>query len=379
MLSAPTRAGPLGRGVRQRPPLNTPHQSVNRSLTSWVKLQNKSTLSTVAPDWGAPFRHCNSPSLNGEATRQSCLRSCSMGVARRMRACRSTCRCCCARCLGLVVVALLGDLVYVRLQGGNDQEGDVLALAYQISYAFEVALETRCTNNVPVHDVDATLSWAAAVREAYPDIRREYEAYLAAIGAKPRLYGEHGFDLDGTGLYIDQQRGWRSIFLRVYSLDTAVARAFPKTMAAYANAGQQVTTIFFSVLDPGAQLTPHHGPYKGILRYHLCVRTQPTNSLLPQPRPFSAVELTINRGGGLRAGGYRSPTCRRRSSRSRCTQSLGPKRRSPIGSKPKPAAETSRQPQRPSRTHLCGQRARTCSSTMRSYTRRGTSGESLAW
>jgi hypothetical protein len=71
-------------------------------------------------------------------------------------------------------------------------------------------------------------------------------------------------------MFIDQQRGWRSLFLRCYALDTAVASHFPKTMAAYGAAGTDVTTIFFSVLDPGTTLSPHHGPYKGILRYHLC-------------------------------------------------------------------------------------------------------------
>ena len=140
---------------------------------------------------------------------------------RSVRSC--VCRCLC-RLLVLVLVLLLGVGAYMHFA-----EDGIVGQAYSIANWFGTVLDGLCENNVPVHDVDIALPWAAAVRHAYPDIRREYEEYLQEIGTKPRLYGEHGFDLDGTGTYIDRQRGWRSLFLRCYSLDTEVAKRFRET------------------------------------------------------------------------------------------------------------------------------------------------------
>lgn len=42
----------------------------------------------------------------------------------------------------------------------------------------------------------------------------------------------------------------------------------PKTKQALAKI-DGMTTAFFSILEPNSDITPHRGPYKGVLRYHL--------------------------------------------------------------------------------------------------------------
>lgn len=75
------------------------------------------------------------------------------------------------------------------------------------------------------------------------------------------------------GFKIETRTGagcWRSIYIKragIFSSD--VASNFPETMKLLEDA--QIHNAFFSILDPGVDIPPHVGYYKGYLRYHLGV------------------------------------------------------------------------------------------------------------
>jgi beta-hydroxylase len=75
---------------------------------------------------------------------------------------------------------------------------------------------------------------------------------------------DHGRIADGDG--------WRSYFLYGYGypVESAVRRC-PET-AALVSRIPNLLSAFFSVMEPGQRLRPHHGPTKAIITWHLPLR-----------------------------------------------------------------------------------------------------------
>lgn len=65
--------------------------------------------------------------------------------------------------------------------------------------------------------------------------------------------------------------GWRSFFLRVADRDIAANLARMPTLAAVLREMPEAYNVLLSILDPGHDIVPHRGYFKGILRYHLGV------------------------------------------------------------------------------------------------------------
>lgn len=103
--------------------------------------------------------------------------------------------------------------------------------------------------------------WTINFRNNWIDIRDEYINY-----SNHNIIPIHR-DLNSEVSSCDVNHKWRTLYLRAYGIDTNVSTYFPTTM----NLLNQCpcTLAFFSVLEPGAKLTPHVGIYKGVLRYHL--------------------------------------------------------------------------------------------------------------
>lgn len=129
-------------------------------------------------------------------------------------------------------------------------------------------IETLIARTSPVGDRHffdpALFPWTAAVEAASPDILRELAALLADLDAVP------GFEVIST----DQKKltsdgRWKTYFFRGYGVDFPDnCQACPRTWEALLKI-PRMTTAFFSILEPGKQIPPHRGPYKGVLRYHL--------------------------------------------------------------------------------------------------------------
>lgn len=61
---------------------------------------------------------------------------------------------------------------------------------------------------------------------------------------------------------------WRSIYLKkIGKINDEIKTFFPNTIKLLNE--DQIHNAFFSILDPGVEIPPHFGYYKGYLRYHL--------------------------------------------------------------------------------------------------------------
>jgi beta-hydroxylase len=98
-------------------------------------------------------------------------------------------------------------------------------------------------------------------------IRDEADRVLAGSKRLPgveTISPDHGRISDGDG--------WRSFFLYGYGypVESAV-RQCPRT-AALVSRIPNLLSAFFSIMEPGQRLKPHHGPTKAIITWHLPLR-----------------------------------------------------------------------------------------------------------
>ena len=103
--------------------------------------------------------------------------------------------------------------------------------------------------------------WSNNFRNNWTNIRDEYLSY-----ANRYIIPAHK-NINSIVSSCDKNNGWKTLYLRAYNKDTDMARYFPQTMNLINKC--PCTLAFFSVLEPGAKLTPHVGIYKGVIRYHL--------------------------------------------------------------------------------------------------------------
>lgn len=130
---------------------------------------------------------------------------------------------------------------------------------------FAERLNRRCSkvSNDAVLDT-AAFPWVAAFERDWRGIRSELEAVL---DRKDELLGFQDVlaDLDS----VTQDRGWKSVLLIGVGIKRprVIARC-PRTWSALDQI-PGLSTAMFSIFEPGKHLTPHRGPYNGLLRLHL--------------------------------------------------------------------------------------------------------------
>jgi beta-hydroxylase len=64
-------------------------------------------------------------------------------------------------------------------------------------------------------------------------------------------------------------KGWNVFTLRLYGIDVEENMARCPILARLLKRYPHIHTAVFSILEPGKVITPHYGPNKGVLRYHL--------------------------------------------------------------------------------------------------------------
>jgi aspartyl/asparaginyl beta-hydroxylase (cupin superfamily) len=125
--------------------------------------------------------------------------------------------------------------------------------------------------NPPIYD-NAVFPWTKAIEAQWPAIRTELDKVLTR---KDDLPGFH--ELSSDVATISQDKGWKSFLLCGYGFRSqANIDQCPQTWRIC----QQIpglTTVMFSILEPGKHLPAHRGPYNGVLRLHLGL-------IVPEPR-----------------------------------------------------------------------------------------------
>ena len=101
--------------------------------------------------------------------------------------------------------------------------------------------------------------------------RQNYKLILeeAARASVPELArSDRGFAFQTIG-----SAGWRHFFIRWHGTTDPVAAACCPTTTRLVEAAPEIKIAFFSILEPDSHIKPHVGPHRGVLRYHLGLRT----------------------------------------------------------------------------------------------------------
>jgi beta-hydroxylase len=112
----------------------------------------------------------------------------------------------------------------------------------------------------------ADFEWVRRLEEGFPLIRSELDAVLSG-SAVPDFR-----KLSPPQAAIVKGSGWRSFFLHLTRRKIAANCARCPETARLLETIPGLENAFFSVLEGGTHLTPHKGPYGGLLRFHLALR-----------------------------------------------------------------------------------------------------------
>ncbi|MHA0289046.1 aspartyl/asparaginyl beta-hydroxylase domain-containing protein [Mycobacterium sp. C3-094] len=116
-------------------------------------------------------------------------------------------------------------------------------------------------------DTDA-FPWIAKVEAHADEIRAELDSLLENVDNLPNFQ-----DIQEEQIKLTQDDLWKVFLLYGYGVRAEEnCRRCPRT-AEIVESIPGMTTAMFSVLRPHKHIPPHVGPWKGVLRYHLALRT----------------------------------------------------------------------------------------------------------
>lgn len=127
-------------------------------------------------------------------------------------------------------------------------------------------LFTCYSNNIDIHD-SKKYFWTKNFRNNIGNIVMEYNNFISSKNKIP-YYKQ----INNQVTFCDVNNKWKSLYLRIFTLDTKNTYYFPNTMKIINKCYPKCVLAFFSLLEPGAYLTPHIGIYGGVLRYHLSLK-----------------------------------------------------------------------------------------------------------
>lgn len=104
-------------------------------------------------------------------------------------------------------------------------------------------------------------TWTKLFRDNQTEILNEYQNYTKSYNI-PKFK-----DIDIENSSCDINGGWKTLFLKIYGVNTTITDMFPLTFKLIEQC--PCTLAFFSVFEPNTKLVRHRGVYKGVIRYHL--------------------------------------------------------------------------------------------------------------
>ncbi|MCM2451769.1 ornithine lipid ester-linked acyl 2-hydroxylase OlsC [Agrobacterium vitis] len=147
-----------------------------------------------------------------------------------------------------------------------------------VAWAEKLNYKYAKLGNPPVYD-NATFPWVAEVEKAYPAIRAELDQILLRQSELPSFQ-----DISTDVKTISSDNRWKTFFLLGFGVKSeANIKACPETWRAM-QAIPGLTTVMFSIFEPGKHLPAHRGPYNGVLRLHL-------GMIVPEPRDQIAIRV----------------------------------------------------------------------------------------
>lgn len=90
----------------------------------------------------------------------------------------------------------------------------------------------------------------------------------ARVAVPEMARSDRGFAFEGIG-----STGWRQFFIRWHGTIDPTAAEFCPTTSRLVEAAPEIKIAFFSILEPNTDIKAHVGPYRGVLRYQMGLRT----------------------------------------------------------------------------------------------------------
>lgn len=147
--------------------------------------------------------------------------------------------------------------------------------------AWAERLNFRCAKlgNPPTYE-NTTFPWVVEIEKAAPAIRAELDRILVHQDDLPAFQ-----DISKDVKTISTDSGWKTYFLLGFGIKSERnISTCPETWKAVQNI-PGLTTVMFSIFEPGKHLPPHRGPYNGVLRLHLGL-------IVPEPHDNLAIRVT---------------------------------------------------------------------------------------
>jgi aspartate beta-hydroxylase len=123
-----------------------------------------------------------------------------------------------------------------------------------------------------VLDAASCFPEAERFRGCWRGIRDEALAVARDLLAVPRF---HELLPDQAGISANDDRDWRMFVLKVYGVPLARNLERCPLLAGLLARTPDVLSAAFSFLAPGKHIPEHHGPFRGVLRFHLGLSVPP--------------------------------------------------------------------------------------------------------
>jgi ornithine lipid ester-linked acyl 2-hydroxylase len=147
-----------------------------------------------------------------------------------------------------------------------------------VAFAERLNFRYARLGNPPVYD-PAIFPWAVEIEKAAPAIRAELDRILVRQDELPSFQ-----DISADVKTISTDNRWKTFFLLGFGVRSEQnIAACPKTWEAMQKI-PGLTTVMFSIFEPGKHLPAHRGPYNGVLRLHLGL-------IVPEPREKLAIRV----------------------------------------------------------------------------------------
>jgi aspartate beta-hydroxylase len=130
----------------------------------------------------------------------------------------------------------------------------------------------------PVLDGERWFPAGDAFRQQWRGIRCEALEVSRNLLSIPRF---HDLLPDQAAISANDDRDWRMYVLKAYGVPVAANLDRCPTVAALLRHYPEVVSAAFSFLAPGKHIPEHRGPFRGILRYHLCLSVPQDGSGAP--------------------------------------------------------------------------------------------------
>ena len=164
---------------------------------------------------------------------------------------------------------------------------------YGFSSAFVRAIYDRYVHTPAILEKDEYFPEYRLFEQRWPEIREECLALMREIQTVPQFH-ELMQEQEALSKYGDKY--WRMFVLRAYGVDNRSNQTRCPATAALLRGRKNILSATISFLEGNKHIPAHHGPFRGILRFHLGLVIpkkadgSSTNRFMIDGKPYSLQE-----------------------------------------------------------------------------------------